>query len=133
MVVTIDNKEVIIDFGAQISKKSLDYYKKMIKKAINSGCNKLMINFDEVDNFDNLFVEFILYAKGLISSINFYNVDISLLPAFYLMKIDQIASFYTSKYDAISEKNPIIKRRLALIHSKAFLLLPTLLPLKDFT
>lgn len=133
MVVIIDNKEVIIDFDEQISKKSIDYYKEMIKKALQSGCNKLMLNFDKVDNFDNLFLDFIISTKEVMSSISFYNVNMSLLPAFYLMKIDQIASFYTSKYDAANEKKPIIKRRLELIHQKVLLLLSSILVLKDFT
>lgn len=133
MVVKIDNKEVIIDFDEEISKKSIEYYKEMVKKALKSGCNKLMLNFDKVDNFDNLFLDFIISTKEVISSISFYNVNISLLPTFYLMKIDQIASFYTSKYDAINEKKPIIKRRLGLIHQKVLLFLSTILVLKDFT
>lgn len=133
MVVTIDNKEVIIDFDEEISKKSIERYKEIIKKALKSGCNKLMLNFDNVDNFDHLFLDFVISAKEVISSISFYNVNISLLPAFYLMKIDQIATFYTSKYDAKNEQKPIIKRRLGLIHQKVLLFLSSLLVLKDFT
>ena len=133
MVVRIDNKDVIIDFDEEISEKSLNDYKESIKTALKNGCDKLLLNFDKVDNFDSLFLDFIFSAKEAISSINFYNVDISLLPAFYLMKIDQIATFYTSKYDAFNEQKPIIKRRLGLVHQKALLFLTTLLVLTDIT
>lgn len=133
MVVRIDNKDVIIDFDEDLSKKSLDTYTESIKTALQQGCDKLMLNFDRVENFDNKFLDFVLSAKEVISSVNFYNVDISLLPAFYLMKIDQIASFYTSKHDALVEQKPIIKRRLGLIHQKALLFLSTILVLKDIT
>ena len=134
MVVTIDNKDVIIDFDEKISKKSLDSYKNAIKKALRSGCDKLLLNFDKVDNFDHMFLDFIMSTKELMSSISFCNVNMTLLPAFYLMKIDQVATFYTSKYDAIQEKKPIIKRRLELIHQKALLFfLSAILVLRDFT
>lgn len=134
MVVTIDNKDVIIDFDEEISKKSLDSYKDAIKKALKSGCDKLLLNFDNVDNFDHMFLEFVMSTKELMSSISFCNVNMTLLPAFYLMRVDQIATFYTSKYDAMQEQKPIIKRRLELIQQKALILfLSTILVLRDFT
>lgn len=133
MGVTIDKNDVFIDFNEEISGKSLDSYKKRIEKAIKSGCNKLLLNFDQVESFDDAFLDFIVSLKKIISSINFYNVNMSLLPAFYLMQIDSIASFYTSKYDALNESKPIIKRRLKVVHQTVLMFLLNFIVLKDIT
>jgi hypothetical protein len=131
MTVTINNNDVFIDLNGEISEKSIDYYDKKIEKAADKGCKKLVFNFEKVKNLDNIFVDFIVKLKEKITSISFYNVNMTLLPAFYLMKIDQVVSFYTSEYDAINEVKPIVKRRLGVVQRKILMFLTTILVLTN--
>lgn len=126
MVVMIENDDVFIDLKQEVSEKSLNHYNNEIKKAKKFGCKKLLLNFKDINTLDNLFLDFIVSIKNLIPSINLYNVDVNLLPAFYIMKLDQIVNFYTSESDAINEHRPIIKRRFGIV-SKVFLIFVSLI------
>lgn len=119
MVVIIENDDVFIDLKQEVSQGSLNRCHKKIKEAAKFGCNKLLLNFEDIKNIDNILLDFIISIKNSISSINLYNVDINLLPAFYIMKLDQIVNFYTSENDAINEHKPIVKRRFGIV-SKVF-------------
>lgn len=115
MEVIVENNDVFIDFEQEISEKSLDYSYQRIEKASKFGCKKLMLNLEKINNLDNIFLDFLISIKNIIPSINLYNVDINILPAFYLVKLDQIVNFYTSKNDAINESKPIVKRRFGIV------------------
>jgi len=115
MVVIIKNDDVFIDLKHEVSEESLDHCNKNIKKAAKIGCKKLMLNLKNINTLDNVLLDFIISIKNSISSVNLYNVDINLLPAFYIMKLDQIVNFYTSENDAINENKPIIKRRFGIV------------------
>jgi|GEM_PF-5760047 hypothetical protein len=115
MVVMIGNDDVFIDLKQEVSKGSLSYYHKKIKEAAKFGCKKLLLNFEDVSTLDNVLLDFIISIKNSMASVNLYNVDISLLPAFYLTQLDQVVNFYTSENDAINESKPIIKRRFGIV------------------
>lgn len=115
MVVMNENDDVFIDLKQEVSNGSLNHCHKKIKEAAKFGCKKLMLNFKDVNTLDNILLDFIISIKNSMSSISLYNVDIQLLPAFYLTKLDQIVNFYTSENDALNENRPIIKRRFEIV------------------
>lgn len=115
MTETINKKDLFISLKESISCENLRCYEKEIASAIKAGYKRIFFDFIKVDNMDNVFLDFVLNIKDNFNSINFYNIDMSLLPAFYLMKIDNIADVYTSQDDAIKEQKPIIKRRLSVL------------------
>jgi len=131
MGININKNDVFIDFEEEISAKSIDHCQKNITQASKKGCDKLIFNFKNVKSFDNMFLDFVISVKNRFASINFYNVNINLLPAFYLLKLDQIANFYTSEHDAIHEVKPIIKRRFGIVHQKILMFLTSILVLTN--
>jgi hypothetical protein len=133
MVVIIEDDDVFMDLKQEVSQGSLNHCHSKIKEAAKFGCKKLMLNFKDVNNLDNILLDFIISLKKSISSINLYNVDINLLPAFYIMKLDQIVSFYTSENDALNDQKPIVKRRFEIV-SKVFSILSSIILVsKDIT
>lgn len=115
MVVIIEHDDVFIDLRQEVSERSLNHCYKKIKEAAKFGCKKLMLNFEDVKTLDNNLLDFIISIKNAMPSISLYNIDINLLPAFYITKLDQIVNFYTSENDAIKELKPIVKRRFEIV------------------
>ena len=133
MVVMGQNDDVFIDLKQEVSKGSLDHCNRTIKKAAKTGCKKLLLDFKDVSTLDNILLDFIISIKNSIASINLYNVDINLLPAFYLTKLDQVVNFYTSESDAINESKPIIKRRFGIVQKVHSLILPIIFVVANIT
>ncbi|MEI8377933.1 MAG: hypothetical protein WCF95_05280 [bacterium] len=133
MVVMIENDDVFIDLKQEVSNGSLNHCHKKIKEAAKFGCNKLMLNFKDINDLDNILLDFIISIKNSISSINLYNVDMHLLPLFYLIKLDQFVNFYTSENDALNEYKPIIKRRFEIVPKVSSIFLSIILVSRNIT
>ncbi len=133
MVVMGQSDDVFIDLKQEVSEGSLDHCNMRIKKAAKSGCKKLLLNFKDVNTLDNILLDFIISIKNSIASINLYNVDINLLPAFYLTKLDQVVNFYTSESDAINESRPIVKRRFGIVQKVHSLILSMIFVVTNIT
>lgn len=115
MGTTINNNGIFVNLRENVTLENLKFYEKKITEAVSTGCNRVFFNFFNVNNFDNMLLEFVLKIENDFSSVNFYNIDMNLLPAFYLMEFDKIANIYTSENDAINEKKPLIKRRFVVL------------------
>ena len=133
MVVMIENDDVFIDLKQEVSNGSLNHCHKKIKEAAKFGCNKLMLNFKDINDLDNILLDFIISIKNSMRSINLYNVDMHLLPLFYLIKLDQFVNFYTTENDALNEYKPIIKRRFEIVPKVSSIFLSIILVSRNIT
>lgn len=115
METTINKNGLFVNLKENVTLDNLKSYEKQISSAVKSGCNRIFFDFFKVNQFDNMFLEFILKFRNDFSNISFYNIDMNLLPTFYLMEFDKVANIYTSENDAINEKKPIIKRRFTVL------------------
>lgn len=115
MIFSAKEHEIFIDFDEEISSKDLLHYKKNIKKASYDSKINVILNFENVKNFSNSLIDFILSIKKITNQINICNINTTLLPAIYLMKLDEEVKIYTSEYDAQNHTKPMIKRRFKIV------------------
>jgi len=122
MTISIRNADyfTIIDIhSAEIDFKQVKILKKTLFDLLKSNKNFLIINMSFISSIDSSFLECLITMQNKFrkkgGELCVYGVQSEVLMIFYIVQLDKYIHIYNSEFDALNNKNMLVKRRFKLI------------------